>query len=390
MIPGISAADDAAYRAALATHCQVAWRIQQLDLNHRLVSSIDTMHLDGQINMIDASSNGITKSIQATFLDPEHLLRIDGPSPKEGVGGMDRLIKVESLVHSEAEDRWIKAPAGVFWPGGGDELSRDGDTISLAAAAKESLHLRFVPAGHIEEGENWVRAVKRLLMLGGETRFRFPSGLRGNLGADNHYGGANEDRMPWKVATKIADQRDYQLYYDLEGYACLRKLPTTPVWELVEQGPDANTLTRVKTTTSLRDARNRVVIRGTKGSRVATGVAVSAASHPQSAQSLAINGRLLYNTLYEDAPDLRTKAECVRRAKSRLAQLESQQTRVETTTLPFWHAEPYDMWKLRPVGAEAFNHRPLDWSAPMGPADTGMTVGFTATVRKATAGRLRR
>lgn len=390
MIPGLSAVDHAAYVTALRTDCEIAWQIQQLDLNHKLMGEIDTVDLDGQINGIAMNGDGIVKTMQATFLDPEHLLRVDGPSPREGVGGMDRLIRVRSLVYSEAEDRWIRAPAGVFWPGGGDEMTRDGDTIVMSAAAKESLHLRTVPPWSIKEGTNWVRAVRRILARGGETHFRFPAGKRSaGLGSTAHIGGDNEDRQPWKVARRIARQHGYQLFYDVTGYACLRQLPGTSIWNLVEHGENANTLTRVKTTTNLREAVNRVVIRGTKGSKVKTGVASSAPSHPQSARSLRHGGQDYIMQLYEDAPDLKTQAEVNRRARARLAEKEALATRVETTTFAFWHWEPMDLWKLEPVNAAAFKHRPLDLSAPMGPSDVGMSVGFNTRVRRATAGRLR-
>lgn len=402
IIPGLNAADSNTYTQALHDHCDVRMQVRMLTLSHQLVSSIAPVQLDGQINVTQADSAGITKTLQMGFYDPDHALRLDSNAPTNGVGGSDRLIQIKTFVRTP-QIGWLGAPAITARP---SVIGRDGDVVTVEAQGKEVLHLRDVWADEIGAGGYVVNAIKTILQRGGETRFRFPTtaAVRNKVPKKVYFGGGEPDKRPWVVAWNLAHSIGLQLYYDTSGYACLRRAPawdTSPEWELFETGPNANTLSRLKYTTDLTTIKNRVVVRGMtvppkarKGqkaqkAKLLTSVpAVAPASHPFSAQSLAQNGHLWYNTAFITRDDLHTQAAVNAFARTQLNNLLIGNTDLQTTTLPVWHLEPLDIIKVH-AAAATFSLRLKDASIPLGPSADGMSIGYRMSVRSISAGRLR-
>lgn len=399
-ILGLSAADAALYSASLNTDCDVAYQILNLNLSHGLIASIDPLLLDGQLDYTGGDTDGVTQLATMSFLDPDRTLRLDGTQPSAGVGGLDRLIQVRTYVRSDlTTGRWIGAYAFTGRP---SKVDRDGDVIALTAESKECLHIRGVDQAYVEKGAWGIAAIKWILTLGGETRFRFPTVTAGTRLPSRVYYGGPEYPEPWKAAWKIARGMGFQLYYDKSGYACLRKYPQSAMWRVVEQGPGANALTRLKTSTDLTTVRNRVIVRGhtkavkakkghpEKKSTLVTGLATAPWNHPLSAQYLVQNGKPWYNTIEFDESTVYTKAEADKFAEARLNELLLEQTSVETTIPPIWHADPMDLFAIDASNGAEFMIRLLNGSAPWGPSDTGMTVGYNQRTRRAAAGRLGR
>lgn len=392
-IAGLSVTDSARYVAALTDGCAVYHRVSQLTLSHDLVCEVSTQFLDGQINIVDGGGDGVTRTLQAGFSDPDHTLRLDSDSPSAGVGGLDRLIQVQTAVRAFGWSSWLTAPSFLGRP---SSVARDGDSVTIEVQDKACLHLKGVSPYTIPKRTNTVEAIRSILVRNGETRFRFPSGTTYRMTFGVHIGGPDEDRQPWKVAVRLARSIGYQLYYDTLGFACLRLVPQADAWDLVEHGPTANTLTRVKLTTDLTRVRNRVVVTGRghpprrgHSSQVLTAVAVAPTAHPLSAESLATNGVAWHNTAFFDEPDIHTQADADKFATARLNELLDEQTSVETTAMPAWHLEAKDRISLKTAKGDAVRFRLLDASFPLGPNESGMTIGYTQTVRSPAAGRLR-
>lgn len=394
---GLTSAQSAALTKTLTTTADIRVQILQLDLSHNLVSTVDHAGIDGQVNIVEADQPGVVRTLQMGFIDFDRALRVDGSAPSAGVGGLDRLIRINVYARSEAAG-WLGGPAFTGRP---NSIERDGDVVTLEAQSKECLHLNNVDAYTIRKGTVTVEAIRSILARNGETRFRFPAGARARLPGNVTVGGPDDNFRPWLVAWRLARSLGLQLFYDVHGYACLRAYPASYAWRLTEQGTGANLLSRVKTNTDLTTVKNRVVVRGhtvptkkKKGkpavkSKVVTGVAVAPASHPLSAQTLAVNGKPWYNTAFYDEPNIHTAAAVKAFANARLSELLTLSTDVQTTMIPVWHLEPLDLLALR-TAAGAVDFRLRDASIPLGPSETGMSVGYIQRVRSSSAGRLRR
>lgn len=385
---GLTAAERTAYFAALRTDGEIVQEVRLLTLSHKIVSTVTPVALDGQVNYTGASRD-VTRNLQIGFSDPDHALALDAESPSEGVAGMNRLIQVRTHVRVPALGRWVACGSFVGRP---SVLSRDGDIVTIDAQSKECLHQRTIASGHIKKGSNYVSSIKYLLRLSGETRFRFPTNVRRRLSGNVHYGGSDANRTPWHMACVLAGHLGYQLFYDGDGYACLRRPPSTPAWTFVEQGDGANLLSRVKRTTDLTSVRNRVVVTGRKGNKAFTRVVDAHTywpTHPFTARNLAVNGTAWYNAEYVDDPNLHTTGQAITYGRNRLRSLLTENTTIAANAVPVFHLEPGDLVRFT-AGGVSWNHRWGEASVPLGADPNGMTVGFKTRVRAASAGRVRR
>ncbi len=392
IVPGLSAADSQKYVDTLMGTCDIRVVVEQLTLSHELMATLEPVQLDGQLNITGGETDTIVRTMQMGFLDPDHALQLDSDVASAGVGGIDRLLRVSTYARSGTSD-WIGAAAATMRP---SVISRNGDVVTLEAQSKEALHLRGVSPFTIPKGTPKIEAIRRILELGGETRFRFPGSTSARLSANTVVGGKDELLQPWKVAWRIARSLDMQLYFDTTGYACLRHYPDVPVWKLIEQGPGANMLTRPKLTTDLSNIRNRVVVTGhTKAtkktkSKVLTADVRLEPEHPLSAQSLRQNGKDWWATEFYDEPTLHTQAAVNAFARARLTEWSTEKTDIETSTFPFWHAVSMDLLESQTAAGGHVRHRLDSASIPLGPSESGMTIGYQQRVRSASAGRLRR
>ena len=86
----LSGADYTAYRRALMgldgpTMVRTDFHVMTLD--HKFISTISPLALDGQVDM-DATAETVW-ALNATFLDPEHILGFDGHGPTDGMGRLN-------------------------------------------------------------------------------------------------------------------------------------------------------------------------------------------------------------------------------------------------------------------------------------------------------------
>lgn len=397
-IRGLTVAETRSYSNAILHGAPLYFRFLQMTLSHTVVNMLDPLKIDGQINIVDAASDGVAKTLQMGFIDPDHALRLDGDTPTEGMGGLDRLVRVDAFAYCADIDQWLSAPAFTGRP---SVLSRDGDTVTVEAQSKECLHLNTVSPFTIAKNTNVVSAIRSILARNGEIRFRFPSNYRNRLPAAVHVGGPDADRAPWAVCRRLARSIGLQLYYDSTGYACLRKLPATPSWTLYETGPNANMLSRPKLTTDLTTLKNRVIVTGrtvppkvkkgpqAKARTLTSDPALPPSTHPHHPNRLLVNGHPWSNTEFRDAPTLHTKAQVNAYARAILKQLLIENIGFEGAVMPWWHSEPLDLVSVL-SSAGTYSARLHDGSFSLGTSADGATVGYTFRVRSPKAGRLRR
>ena len=395
-LPGFTAAEVAAYERALRTHAGVATTVQMMDLSHHLIASVTPVSLDGQVNV--SENDGVVRTLNMGFLDPDRALRLDGDVPSAGVAGMNRLIRVTQYVQVEELDRWLGV---AVFTGRPSLLERDGDVVTVTAQSKECLHLHTVPGFTIRKGASVAGAIRYILAAAGETRFRIPSGIPDRLPTAIQVGGQDTEQQPWTVARRLAASLGMQLFYDNWGFVVLRQFPQDYAWTLVEHGEDANTLSRVRTSTDLTSIRNRVVvightteIKGRKGvpsrsSRPLVKVLHAPEDHPFSEQSLAVNGVPWIDAAYYDEPNLHTTSQVLRFGSAQLTRLLAESTHVQTTMVPIFHLDPMDLLQMRSATG-TFGFRFRSGSIPLGASAEGMSVGWINTVRAASAGRARR
>lgn len=392
-ILGQTAAETASYTRALLGGAPLYFRFLQMTLSHVVINTLDPMKIDGQINIVDGASDGVTRTLQMGFIDPDHALRLDSDTPTEGMGGLDRLVRVDAFVYSDL-GRWLSAPAFTGRP---SVLSRDGDQVTVEAQGKECLHLNKVAPYSIAKGTNVVAAIRSILARNGEVRFRFPSNYRNRLAAVVHVGGADEKRVPWRVAFRLAKSIGLHLYHDATGVPCLRRLPATASWGLYETGENANLISRPKLTTDLTTIRNRVLVtgrtipakKGAAAKPLNSDYAYPPTSHPFHPNRLLVNGHPWTNTEFYDVPTLHTKAALNAYAKARLRELLIENIGFEGTAMPWWHSAPQDLLAVHETDG-LFYTRLNDGSFPLGPSGEPATVGYTFRVRSPKAGRLRR
>lgn len=391
-VPGLSSADSESYTRALLNGTQIYFRFLQMTLSHVLVNTLDTMKIDGQINVVDGTTDGVTRTLQMGFLDPDHALRLDSDSPSSGMGGVDRLVQVATFAFCPDVNRWIGAYAFTGRP---SVLSRNGDTVTVEAQDKSCLHRNKVGAYTIAKNTNVVAAIRSILARNGEVRFRFPAGYAAKLPAVVHVGGADDDRVPWKVAFRLAASIGLQLYFDNQGFACLRVLPMTPTWTLRETGDYANMLAKPAINTDLTTIKNRVVATGKtkpakKGAKAKNLIAeaLPPITHPYHPAKLAQNGVAWVDTEYVDAPNLYTQAQLNARARAVLNEKLIQQVGFEGRAMPWWHSSARDYIDVQ-TGSGTFTTRLDNGSFPLGPSADGATIGFTWRVRSPSAGHLR-
>lgn len=392
--PSLTSAQRNLYFAALGNNALVYSQIQTLTLSHALVSSLNTVYIDGQVNIND--TDGAQKVLSCGFRDPGHQLRLDAASPYDGVNSLDRLIRVTQHVFVRPLNDWVSVDVATCRP---TVVNRDGEIVTVEAQSKESLHLRKVPSYTIKKGTNVVNAIKYILTKSGETRFRLPVGHKARLPKDVHVGGPDDTRQPWLVARRLAKSLSYQLFYDGPGYACLRAYPSAAAWRLIDIddggviGP--NLLAPVKTSTDLSAIRNRVVVtyhttatKKKKSQSLAVALAADP-KHPFSAQSLAMNGVSWFSTEFYDQTNIHTEAKAREFARKQLTEKLTQGVKIEARIIPVWHLIPSDVLAVKTREA-SFNVRLSEASVPLGPSDEGMTIGYQKFVRRAATGLIKR
>jgi hypothetical protein len=124
----------------------------------------------------------------------------------------------------EELEEWVST--GVMW-GPITRFSRQGTEVTIEAHSKEGLGLApnlLWKTIKLHKGMYVTDAIKKLLRENGETRFSLPD-LNRRLHKDII---AARHTEPWRMAKRLSNSIDRQLYYDGRGRVCMRQWPDEP------------------------------------------------------------------------------------------------------------------------------------------------------------------
>lgn len=343
MIPlDLNASEMRRYRAALRADRRIRIRVDVLNRNEKVISSLSTPRtriLEGQVNAdFDAD---VSRSLTLTALDPGRKLHFDGNSPADGALFADRFVRVRYGVWVEALDRWVDVPV---FTGPVTRFDRDGEQVAIEAQGKESLALAPAVMWEkltIPKGTRKTVAIRRIMEAKGEARF---SGFSPTARLPHAVSLARMDEG-WKIAQRIARGMDRQLFYDGAGILRLRRIPRAAAWTF-RTGDDGDVLTAPQVAYDMTEVRNAIIVvgrtpEGAKQSIKAT--AIADRGHPLSPYSLARNGEPRFLAERIEDSSIRSKAEAQRVADSRLARHLRAEVQVAFESLPIPHLEPGDI-----------------------------------------------
>lgn len=289
MQPLGSAALLKAYHDRLTSPHDYDITVEVLTMNERVLSP--AVLVDGQINL--QRDADIRRTATLTLLDPDTSLGLDTGSPLQGALFADRLIRIRH--HVEVDGYGVVSCTPFVGPI--SRLNRNGATIDLEVQDKTALAILGAPSFTVRKGDNAVAAIRSILATcTGEFRFRFPAGNRARLGR-NYSVSWPDEASPWAVASRIARSIGLKLFYSCDGYATLRPVATSAVFEF----GDRNLTSAVSGDSDFSNVINHA--RASYGDFVKTATAPS--DHPLSPQRLARNGvpRYLPSLADVDAPN---------------------------------------------------------------------------------------
>lgn len=379
--PGMSAYEWAHYKTAYFQSTKWAVQLRVTTLNYTHLADLSPYGIDGQWN-INATAD-VARTLQLGLLDAGGRATVylnPDVAPR-------RLIHVRQGTWSAALNRWLWVPTIVARP---TVVEDSGDQITIEAQDKSCLHLRNVPAGTIPKGRYIVDAIRDGLRAAGEIHIRIPghSAVKAKTTRDTPIGGDDENRQPWKVWRRLAASIGFQLFYSGDGYATMRRIPTTS--QVTMKFDERVVLSRPTASTDMTNLRNRWIGAGKAGLRgdvSAVGI--------YSPTSLAVGGVPWGNIEFADANDaLVTKAQMIAQAKAQLTSLITMSTDVACSVVPFHAVDPLDVNQIAtPDGFYTFVTN--EASVPiMGDVGGGgsegwpMTFGYQRRVRRSSAGRV--
>ncbi|MGI8682078.1 MAG: hypothetical protein ACR2JO_08105 [Mycobacteriales bacterium] len=373
MIPlGLTAAELPLFHAALTRSHTFTLDVDVLDMEQKPVSSLSPVVTDGQVNLSDDGE--VTRSLSMTFLDPTRSLQLDSDSPSDGALYADRMISVRHSIRVPELGRSVSVP--VFC-GPLVKFDRTGSEVSVEAQGKESLAKDDVPTLVCRAGMLTVDAIRTILSERcGETFFAFPANVRARLGKDVTVGEADELR-PWVVCLALAKSLGMQLFYDGAGTCRLRKIPVSPVFELLADADGANITAPVAISHDFTEIRNRVLVTGAPG---ITAVATAPASHPLSPTRLGRNGVPRRKTLFYEDDKLTSRAAAQAVANRELGHYLAETIGVSCSIVPAMHLDVLDLGRIttRDFAAE---FRLRSASMPLGTGGD-MTIGWQTRVSR--------
>lgn len=314
-----------------------------LDYRHRGVTDLSDWLLDGQVEWDTTATPERTAA--ATILDPEGRAGLDGTVVGGTSARLDRYLNLRRDIWLPQSVTWASVP---LFTGPLSEVTRDGDTISLAGTGKETLAL-----GPLMTPRTWRKGTPRrqvitdLLTAAGEQALDIPDSFTARLGKDltvnRVYG--DDRKTIWAHAQNQARAMGLQLFYDARGVARLRRRPVRAVWAF-----RADSIAGTPTATEQsRDITNTVAVVGgiPKGGRTPVALRRSLPDgHPWSPIAMGRNGvpRHLVEKV-EDSEIVTVKA-AEEIAERRLRELEVTASSVQFQALPMPLLEPDDMYRV--------------------------------------------
>lgn len=341
---GLSSADMKLFETSLITGYNLKIVVQILDLNHRYISDVSTMLIDGQVNYTysdvltdsTAATPATNTSASMTLLDPDNLVGFDTSSPSDNALYADRMIRIVYCVYSDLLPKWVDVP---IFCGPVVKVSRDDVILSVECQGKESLVSEPTlawTAKTFKKGSKGTTAIRDLMSTkAGETKFDFPE-FSYTLGRD--YVMAGETIM-WTLAREMAGTTR-QLFYDGRGVLRLRETSTRPVSTF-----DENHVTSVpRLDYDHSGIRNGVRVIGSVNTLRAYRYLPT--SNPSSPTSLGRNGVKRYMMILIEDSTLTTQSTVNAAAQKVIDAQDTVNVGFEFDCLPMPHLEPGDVFRL--------------------------------------------
>lgn len=376
---GLTRAELQVFHAGLCRTHERSIELQVLNLDGRVLRSLTPMHLDGQVT-IDATTDDQTPSriLNLTFLDPGRSLGFEPDSPAAAPLHRSRMIRVIDSRRVPGLDFWVDCPVfvGPIW-----DFDRNGPEVRVVAHGKERQAM-----GSRWKGRTFAKKSRKTTMIrtlledAGETRMVIPD-LRATLPNRLTIGRLGSS---WAYVCRVARSMDRHPFYDGAGTFRLRAYGMRPVLVFHEALLGEPEIRR-----SVEGVVNTVWVVGGKPKgqkKRVQAVSTLPARHPLSPESLGRDGAPLRLAERHDNPHIKTIAEAKRKARRIRDDRATTTTEFAFDVLPFPHLDELDM-----VAVDSDDGRLLvrmrQWSIPLGPAASPMTVG---SLRRTTRARARR
>ena len=262
--------------------------VDVMNMNEHVLGQVD--FLDGQVNFqrqARDSTNGISRTANLVLSDANDVL---GVSLFQGQSFGNRMLRIRHVIDLPGYGE-VTAHVGTFVV---SQPQGDSFELSVELQDKTALAVRGTRPFKVRKGRNAVDAwVAILRETTGERKFRVPSGVRRTLPEPLNVGWS-DDASPWAVCQRIANLLGMEQLYSNDGFATLRRPPTSPVWTF---DTDVNVTELPKGAYDWADAVNYVRVgggkaTGKKGHKKAPrpGIQIAPPTHPNSASKLARNG----------------------------------------------------------------------------------------------------
>lgn len=379
---GLTSSQNTAYLNRLFSSHDYRVHLDVLDMNETPIGS--AVLLDGQVNML-SGDNVIRRTATFSISDPTGALDFSGAASWSGsTVWVDRLIRVRHVLTVPG------VPGGQVtttpFIGVPSKISRNGADVAVECQDKTALAVRGSAAYTVNKGTNAVGAIRSILQkCTGEFRFRLGSSTR-RL-SKPYSVGLTDETSPWTIATRIArSELGMQLIYSCDGYATLRRTPSTTalvvpfVTDHATSDVDFTSLVNYvrvlgKVTTSTKKSGSTTVTSTTQP--IANAQAVSGNITPTALSRKGVR-RYLPLVITEEAYS--TAAQVKTRATSELAAGSRLDNAPKFACVPFFHADPDDIVRFNVPGNDV-TVRLGDVSIPLGPGE--MSVGTVRWVSAA-------
>jgi hypothetical protein len=223
-----------AYHARIAGSHDYSITAEILDMEENVIGPARLT--DGQINILAEAD--VHRTAQATLLDPDRALGLDGDSIFAGSAAANRMLRIRHTVDVPGFGEVTCTP----FVGGFTKVNRNGATIDVEAQDKTGLTVNGSKPYRVPRGMSAMLAIRALLEdCTGEKKFRLPHGVRFKLRRPYSVGWADES-SPWVRAREIAHAAGMQIFYSCDGYVTVRPYSTHPVLQFGQDGVPSTTI----------------------------------------------------------------------------------------------------------------------------------------------------
>lgn len=345
--------------------------LEVLTLEGRLIRSLDSKLLDGQVT-VDVTRTP-TRIADIRILDENRSLDFEPDSPAAIPLHRSRMLRIIDSRLVPGIGDWVDCPVitGVIW-----DFSREGAEVSLVVHGKEEqmMGAQWTPHTFPKKSKK-TNAIRQLALGSGERSLSIPD-LPVTL--PNRMSILRLDPQ-WPKARRVAASMTRRLFYNGQGKLLLLPYSDQPVYTF-----DAALLTEVEIGRPTDNIKNVWEVLGgkPKGSkrRVTSGPIMLSPTHPLSAARLGRNGEWLRLVEHVENDHIKTKRETVRQARRLRDDHAKLTSEYRFDSLPIPHLEEWDMVAVRTDEYGRILIRMREWSIPLGPDPQPMPVGSLKNV----------